>query len=53
MEECNIMVTEMGKNSDEVSDNDCSSDSMVQLHLNFQKKDTSVIKKYSTVVVCT
>ena len=38
MEECNVMATEMGKNSDTVSDNDCSSNSKNQLHLNFQKK---------------
>ena len=38
MEECNVMIIEMGKNSDAVSDNDYSSDSKTQLHLNFQKK---------------
>ena len=38
MEECNVMVIKMGKSSDAVSDNDYSSDSKAQLHLNFQKK---------------
>ena len=36
MAECNVMVIEMGKNSDAVSDNDYSSNSKTQLHLNFQ-----------------
>ena len=38
MEECNVMVIKMGRSSDAVSDNDYSSDSKAQLHLNFQKK---------------
>ena len=38
MEDCNVMIIEMGKNSDSVSDNDYSSDGKTQLHLNFQKK---------------
>ena len=38
MEKYNVMVIEMGKNSDAVSDNDYSSDSKTQLHLSFQKK---------------
>ena len=53
MEEWNVMVIEMGKNSDAVSNNDYSSDIKAQLHLNFQKKDVSVVEKYSTVVVRT
>ena len=52
MAECNVVVIEMGKNSDAVSDNDYSSDSKPQLHLNFQKK-ISVKENYSTVVVHT
>ena len=52
MEVYNVMVIEMGKNSDAVSDNDHSSDSKPQLHLNFQKK-ISVKENYSTVVVHT
>ena len=38
MEESKVMITEMGKNSDVLSDNDYSSDSKTQLHLNFQKE---------------
>ena len=38
MEKYNVMVIEMGKNSDAVSDNHYSSDSKTQLHLSFQKK---------------
>ena len=38
MEKYNVMVIEMGKNSDAVSDNDYCSDSKTQLHLSFQKK---------------
>ena len=38
MEACNVVAIEMGKNSDTVSDNDYSSNSKNQLHLNFQKK---------------
>ena len=38
MEECNVMVIEMGKNSDAVFENDYFSDSKAQLHLNFQKR---------------
>ena len=53
MEVCNVMVIEMEKNSDAVSDKSYSSDSKAQLHLNFQKEDKSVIEKYSTVVVRT
>ena len=53
IEECNVMVIEMEKNSDAVSNNNYSSDSKAQLHLNFQKEDISVIEKYSTIVVCT
>ena len=41
------------KNSDTVPDNNYSSNSKAQLHLNFQKEGISVIEKYSTVVVCT
>ena len=37
MTECNVMVIEIGKNSDAVSDNDYSSNGKTQLHLNFQK----------------
>ena len=53
MEECNAMIIEMGKNSDSVSDNDYSSDSKTQLHLNFQKKIYQLLKNNSTVVVHT
>ena len=53
IEECNVMVIEMEKNIDAVSNNNYSSDSKAQLHLNFQKEDISVIEKYSTVVVRT
>ena len=42
-----------GKNSEAVSNNNCSSDSKAQLYLNFQKEYISVIEKYSTVVVRT
>ena len=42
-----------GKNSDAASDNNYSSDSKAQLHLNFQREDISGIEKYSTVVVHT
>ena len=38
MEDCNVMVIEMGENSDVVSKNDYSSDSKAQLHLDFQQK---------------
>ena len=38
MEEIKVMIIEMGKNSDVLSDNDYSSDSKTQLHLNFQKE---------------
>ena len=52
VEECNLMIIEIWKNSDGVSDNDYFSDSKTQIHLNFQKKnDISVIEKHSTVVV--
>ena len=54
MEEYNVMVIEMGKNSDAVSDNDYSSDSKAQLQLNFHthtKKMYQYIQKYSNVVV--
>ena len=44
MEECNVMVIEMGRNSDAVSDNDYSYDSKTQLHLNFQKKIYQLLK---------
>ena len=44
MEECNVMVIEMEKNSDAVSDNDYFSDSKTQLHLNFQKKICQLLK---------
>ena len=44
MEECNVMVIEMGRNSDAVSDNDYSYDSNTQLHLNFQKKIYQLLK---------
>ena len=44
MEECNVMVIEMEKNSDAVSDNDFFSDSKTQLHLNFQKKICQLLK---------
>ena len=44
MEDCNVMIIEMGKNSDSVSDNDYSSDSKTQLHLNFQKKIYQLLK---------
>ena len=37
MKECNVMVIEIGENSDAVSDNDYSSNGKTQLHLNFQK----------------
>ena len=47
------MVKEMEKNSDAVSNNNYSSDSKAQLHINFQKEDISVVEKYSTVVVRT
>ena len=33
--------------------NNCSSDSKVQLRLNFQKEDISVIERYGTVAVYT
>ena len=44
MEECNVMVIEMEKNSDAVCNNDYSSDSKTQLHLNFQKKIYQLLK---------
>ena len=53
MEECNAMIIEMGKSSDSVFNNDYSSDSKTQLHLNFQKKIYQLLKNNSTVVVHT
>ena len=44
MKECNVMIIEMGKNSDAFSDNDYSSDSKTQLHLNFRKKIYQLLK---------
>ena len=44
MEECNVMVIEMFKNSDAVSDNDYSSDFKIQLHFNYQKKIYQLLK---------
>ena len=38
MEECNVMVIEMEKNSDAVSGNDYSSDSKTQLQTSFKKR---------------
>ena len=38
------MVIEMEKNSDAVCNNDYSSDSKTQLHLNFQKKIYQLLK---------
>ena len=53
MEECNVRIIEIGKNSDVVYGNDYSSDSKVQLYVNFPKNDISVIQIYSTAVVRT
>ena len=44
MEECNVMVIEMGRNSDAVSESNYSSDNKTQWHLNFQKKMHQLLK---------
>ena len=44
MEECNVMVIEMEKNSDAVSGNDYSSDSKTQLQTSFKKRYISYWK---------